>query len=159
MDSTDIKILDYLQTDATMTAKELAAKLSLSPTPVYDRIRKLEKAGIIKGYVALLDAELLNQGLVVIMNLAMKDHHNDARKKLIQKLLGFVEIIELYHTSGAFDFVVKSRFNDIKQYKDFLVNRVSSLENIANIESQIVLEELKYVTTINLKGEAEKLKR
>lgn len=159
MDSTDIKILDYLQSDATMTAKELAAKLSLSPTPVYDRIRKLEKAGIIKNYVALLDAEILNQGLIVLVNLSMKDHQNDARKKLVQKLLTYSEIIELYHTSGAFDFVVKARFVDIKQYKDFLVNRISSLENISNIESQIVLEEIKYVTTINLKIEAEKLKR
>lgn len=159
MDSIDIKILDFLQTDATMTAKELAAKLSLSPTPVYDRIRKLEKSGIIKKYVALLEADNLNQGLIVLLNLSIKDHHIDARKKLLQKLLSYDEITELYHTSGAFDFVAKARFGEIKQYKEFLVNRISSLENISNIESQIVLEELKCTTAVNLKSLAEKVKR
>lgn len=156
MDATDLKILDYLQNDATMTAKELASKLSLSPTPVYDRIRKLEKLGIIKQYVAILDAELLDKSLIVFLNLTIKEHHMEARKNLLQKLIELKDVTELYHTSGTYDFVAKVRFSNVKEYKDFLVNHIASIDNISDIESQIVLEEIKHSTKINLTQELKK---
>ena len=156
MDATDIKILDYLQSDATLTAKELASKLSLSPTPVYDRIRKLEKKGIIKQYVALLDAELLDKSLIVFLNLTIKEHHMEARSNLLRKLTELKDVTELYHTSGTYDFLAKVRFSNIKEYKDFLINQVASIENISDIESQIVLEEIKHSTRVNLVAEVKK---
>ena len=156
MDSIDIKILDFLQTDATLTAKELASKLSLSPTPVYDRIRKLEKKGIIKQYVALLDAELLDKSLIVFLNLTIKEHHMEARNKLLKKLTDLKDVTELYHTSGTYDFLAKVRFSNIKEYKDFLINHIASIENISDIESQIVLEEIKHSTKVNLANEMKK---
>ena len=156
MDAIDIKILDFLQTDATLTAKELASKLSLSPTPVYDRIRKLEKKGIIKQYVALLDAELLDKSLIVFLNLTIKEHHMEARNKLLKKLTDLKDVTELYHTSGTYDFLAKVRFSNIKEYKDFLINHIASIENISDIESQIVLEEIKHSTKVNLTNEMKK---
>lgn len=156
MDAIDIKILDFLQTDATLTAKELASKLSLSPTPVYDRIRKLEKKGIIKQYVALLDAELLDKSLIVFLNLTIKEHHMEARNKLLKKLTDLKDVTELYHTSGTYDFLAKVRFSNIKEYKDFLINHIASIENISDIESQIVLEEIKHSTKVNLANEMKK---
>ena len=156
MDSIDIKILDFLQTDATLTAKELASKLSLSPTPVYDRIRKLEKKGIIKQYVALLDAELLDKSLIVFLNLTIKEHNMEARNKLLKKLTDLKDVTELYHTSGTYDFLAKVRFSNIKEYKDFLINHIASIENISDIESQIVLEEIKHSTKVNLANEMKK---
>jgi len=156
MDAIDIKILDFLQTDATLTAKELASKLSLSPTPVYDRIRKLEKKGIIKQYVAILDAELLNKSLIVFLNLTIKEHQMEARNKLLKKLTDLKDVTELYHTSGTYDFLAKVRFSNIKEYKDFLINHVASIENISDIESQIVLEEIKHSTKVNLTNELKK---
>jgi len=156
MDSIDIKILDFLQTDATLTAKELASKLSLSPTPVYDRIRKLEKKGIIKQYVALLDAELLEKSLIVFLNLTIKEHNMEARNKLLKKLTDLKDVTELYHTSGTYDFLAKVRFSNIKEYKDFLINHIASIENISDIESQIVLEEIKHSTKVNLANEMKK---
>jgi DNA-binding Lrp family transcriptional regulator len=156
MDATDIKILDYLQSDATLTAKELASKLSLSPTPVYDRIRKLEKKGIIKQYVALLDAELLDKSLIVFLNLTIKEHQMEARTNLLRKLTELKDVTELYHTSGTYDFLAKVRFSNIKEYKDFLINQVASIENISDIESQIVLEEIKHSTKVNLGAEIKK---
>ena len=74
MDNFDRKILDFLQKNAKLTAKEMADKISLSQTPVYERIKKLEKSGIIKAYVAILDAEVLGKGFVVFMNITIKDH-------------------------------------------------------------------------------------
>jgi len=151
MDQIDLKILEHLQTDAKITAKDLASRLSLSATPIYERIRKLEKQGIIKRYVAILDPEMLGRSLVVFLNLTIKEHNMEARNKLLKKLTDMDEITELYHTSGTYDFVAKVRFSNIKEYKEFLVNKVASVENISDIESHIVLEEIKYGTQLNLK--------
>ena len=150
MDTIDRQILDFLQNDAMMTAKEMAAKLSLTPTPIYERIKKLEKKGIIKSYVALLDAEKLGKTLTVFMNFTIKEHHVNLRRKFLEQMLSLNEVVELYHTSGTFDFLAKVRFSNIKEYRDFLVNKVSTIENISDIDSQIVLEELKCSTTLCL---------
>ncbi|MBI3134020.1 MAG: Lrp/AsnC family transcriptional regulator [Bacteroidetes bacterium] len=151
MDQIDLKILEYLQTDAKITAKDLASRLSLSATPVYERIRKLEKQGIIKRYVAILDPDMLDKSLVVFLNLTIKEHNLEARSKLLRKLTDLDEITELYHTSGTYDFVAKVRFANVKEYKEFLVNKVAAIENISDIESHIVLEEIKHSTQVNLK--------
>lgn len=146
-----MNILDLLQRDAKITAKDLSARLSLSVTPIYERIRKLEKSGIIKQYVAILDPEKVDKSLVVFLNLTIKEHNMEARTNLLNRLTALDEISELYHTSGTYDFVAKVRFSTIKEYKDFLVNQVASIENIADIESHIVLEEIKHSTRINLR--------
>jgi DNA-binding Lrp family transcriptional regulator len=150
MDSTDKTILNILQENALMTAKELAEKLSITSSPIYGRIRKLQDAGIIKQYVALLDANLLNKSIIVFMNITIKDHHSDKRNEFVAQMEKLEAVMEFYHTSGSFDFLAKVRFSDIKSFRDFLVNDVASIYNISDIESQIVLEEIKYSTKIIL---------
>ncbi|MFQ3340380.1 MAG: DNA-binding Lrp family transcriptional regulator [Flavobacteriaceae bacterium] len=150
MDNVDRKILEILQENAMITAKELAQKLSLTTTPIYERIKKLQKSGIIKQYVALLDANLLGKSILVFMNITIKDHHSDKRNEFVKQIKKLDSVIEFYHTSGSFDFLAKVRFSDIKTFRDFLVNDVASIYNISDIESQIVLEEIKYSTKIIL---------
>lgn len=150
MNAIDLKILDMLQEDSGKTAKEMAAELSLTTTPVYERIKKLEKAGFIKKYVALLNTDLLNKNIIVFMNITIKDHHKEARDKFVQSIEALDEVSEFYHTSGSFDFLAKVRFANIKDYRDFLVNEVTAIRNISDIDSQIVLEEIKYSTKISL---------
>ena len=150
MDSYDIKILDFLQKNAKLTAKEMAAELALSQTPIYERIKKLEKMGVIKDYVAILDGDIVNKGLIVFMNITIKEHDHNSRKKFIDKISELKDVSELYHTSGAYDFLAKVRFASVKEYRDFLVNHIAIVENISDIDSQIVLEEIKASTYINL---------
>lgn len=150
MDSIDTKILEILQTDAMKTAKEMASELSLTTTPIYERIKKLENTGLIKQYVALLDADLVGKNLIVFMNITVKDHQAERRNEFVQQMESLDAVSEFYHTSGSFDFLVKVRFNNIKEYRDFLINDVSSIRNISDIDSQIVLEEIKYSTRIVL---------
>lgn len=150
MDNTDKKILEILQGNALITAKELAEKLSLTTTPIYERIKKLQKTGIIKKYVALLDADLLNKNILVFMNITIKDHHSEKREQFVKQMERLEEVLEFYHTSGSFDFLVKVRFSNIKSFRNFLVNEVASIPNISDIDSQIVLEEIKYSTKISL---------
>ena len=150
MDEFDKKILDFLQKNAKLTAKEMSSKLALSQTPIYERIKKLEKMGIIKDYVALLDGEVINKGFVVFMNITIKEQNNTSRKKFIDSLSKIKEVSELYNTSGSYDFLAKVRFANVKEYREFLVNQITVLENISDIASQIVLEEIKYSTCIQL---------
>lgn len=150
MNAVDLKILNMLQENSGRTAKEMAAELSLTTTPVYERIKKLEKAGFIKRYVALLNTDLLNKQIIVFMNITIKDHHKEARDEFVRSLEALDEVSEFYHTSGSFDFLAKVRFANIKVYRDFLVNKVAAIRNISDIDSQIVLEEIKYSTKISL---------
>lgn len=150
MDAIDKRILEILQTDAMKTAKEMASELALTTTPIYERIKKLEKAGFIKQYVALLDADLLGKNIIVFMNITIRDHHVEKRNEFVDQLKNLESVVELYHTSGTYDFLAKVRFSNIKEYKEFLLNDVASIYNISDIDSQIVLEEIKYTTKIIL---------
>jgi DNA-binding Lrp family transcriptional regulator len=142
LDEVDVKILEILQDDCTITAKELGGILKLSPTPVYERIKKLEKSGIIKKYVALVDAIKLNKKFTVFINMTIQSHTKVARNNFLKELSKLNEIAELYHTSGAHDFVAKAKFEDVADYRAFLVNQISAIPNISDIDSQIVLEEV-----------------
>lgn len=148
LDDIDRQILEILQENAMATAKEMAYKLSLTTTPIYERIKKLQKTGIIKQYVALLDADILGKSILVFMNITIKDHHSEKRNEFVREMGKLEAVTEFYHTSGSFDFLVKVRFSDIKSFRNFLVNKIASIHNIGDIESQIVLEEIKFSTKI-----------
>lgn len=149
IDLIDRKILDFLQKDAKLTAKEMAAKLSLTPTPIYERIKKMERSGIIKSYVAILNEDMVNRSLTVFLNITIKEHQNDYRQKFIDDISVLPDIVELYHTSGTYDFLAKVRFESIKEYRNFLVNELTAIQNIGDIDSQIVLDNIKCSTVIN----------
>jgi len=150
MDDYDKRILEFLQKNAKITVKEIAFELALSQTPIYERIKKLEKIGVIKDYVAILDGDIVNKGLIVFMNITIKEQAYDKRKFFIEAISSIKDVSELYHTSGKFDFLVKARFANIKEYRDFLVNKIAVIDNIKEIDSQIVLKEIKASTSINL---------
>lgn len=150
MDAIDIKILDMLQEDASKTVKDMAKELALTTTPVYERIKKMEKSGLIKQYVALLNTEMLNKNIIVFMNITIKEHYKEARDTFIENMQNLSEVTEFYYTSGSFDFLAKVRFSNIKEYRDFLVNKVTGIRGISDIDSQIVLEEIKYSTKVTL---------
>ncbi|MGB1508296.1 MAG: Lrp/AsnC family transcriptional regulator [Crocinitomicaceae bacterium] len=153
IDPIDIKILEKLQNNAMVTAKELASEMSLTTTPIYERIKKLQNSGIIKKYVALLDADLIGKSITVFINITIKDHHSTKRDEFVIQMKKLSAVMEFYHTSGSFDFLAKVRFSNIQEFRNFLVNELSSIYNISDIESQIVLEEIKYSTRIILDKE------
>lgn len=153
IDPIDIKILEKLQSNAMVTAKELASEMSLTTTPIYERIKKLQNSGIIKKYVALLDADLIGKSITVFINITIKDHHSTKRDEFVIQMKKLSAVMEFYHTSGSFDFLAKVRFSNVQEFRNFLVNELSSIYNISDIESQIVLEEIKYSTRIILDKE------
>lgn len=139
LDATDLAILRELQKQARITVKELAAKVNLSPTPVHERMRRLERSGIIRQYVALLDRAKLGRGLMVICYLSLRQHNKEAGSRFIASILDMNEVQECLTISGEFDFMLKVLVHDMDAYYDFHVNKLSALENVAQVQSVFVM--------------------
>lgn len=148
LDAIDLQILKLLQEDGKRTAKQLAEEIGLTQTPVYERVKKLEKSGVIDKYVAILDPSAIQKDTVIFLSISLNDHSKTPRKKLLDALKRLPQLCEIYHTSGAHDFLAKVRVKDIQAYRDFLVQSIGTLDNIKDITSHIVLDELKSETAV-----------
>jgi Lrp/AsnC family transcriptional regulator, leucine-responsive regulatory protein len=146
LDSTDRAILEQLQKNALLTTKELASRLNLTYTPIYERVRKLEKEGIIKKYVALVDREKIGKNLMAFCNVSLKEHAREAGEKFVRTVVQFPEVMECHNISGEYDFMLKVVVNDMPEYQRFLMNSLASLDNIGSTHSIFVMSEIKYET-------------
>lgn len=142
-DRTDLDLLNFLQNDAKLSVKSLAEKVNLSPTPVYERIKKLEKEGYIKKYIAILDKEKLGKGLIVFCNVSLKEHTKDIGTQFIKDIMLVDEITECYNISGDYDFLLKILVKDMKHYQDFVINVLGDINNIGSVHSRFVIGEIK----------------
>ena len=149
IDQTDKEILKHLQEDALLTTKELASRLNLSATPVYERVRRLEKDGYIKKYVALVDREKIEKDLMVFCSIRLKEHAQEAGAKFVQEIVQLNEVNECYNISGDYDFILKIIVKDMREYQSFLMNKLASLENIGSTHSIFVMSEIKNDTALN----------
>ncbi len=143
LDATDIFILRLLQQNARMTVKEIADHVHLSTTPVHERIKWLERSGVIKQYAALVDQTKVKKGLMVICYVSLKAHSKTAGAKFIKHINELNEVIECYNISGEFDFMLKVVAENMDAYYDFHVNKLSQSENIGNVQSVFVMGVLK----------------
>ncbi|MFG6686108.1 Lrp/AsnC family transcriptional regulator [Mariniflexile sp. HNIBRBA6329] len=143
IDEIDIRLLKLLQSRSNFTTKELAAKVNLSTTPVFERVKKLEKGGYIKNYVAVLDAEKLNRGLMVFCNIRLKEHTREIGNQFVKDILSLEEVTECYNISGDYDFFLKILVSDMKSYQNFVLNHLGSLQNIGSAHSTFVMGEIK----------------
>lgn len=142
-DQTDKDILMYLQEDAKLTTKELAGRLNLSPTPVYERVKRLENEGVIKKYVALVDREKVGKDLMVLCNIRLKEHEQMAGARFVKQIIELPEVVECLNISGDYDFLIKVVVNDMREYQSFIMNKLASLENIGSTQSIFVMGEIK----------------
>ena len=143
LDKTDISILRLLQQNARITVKEIADKVHLSTTPVHERIKWLERSGVIKQYAALIDHAKVKKGLMVICYVSLKEHSKNAGTKFIKHINELPEVIECYNISGEFDFMMKVVAENMDDYYNFHVNKLSQSENIGNVQSVFVMGVLK----------------
>jgi len=152
LDKTDKAILDILQDNSRMTIKEIARQLHLSTTPVFDRMKKLEKNGVIKKYVALVDGKKLGSQLIVFVNISISKHGKDALNAFVKAITKFPEVLECHHISGDADFLLKLVLKDIAAYNDFIMEKMSIIQNIGKVESRFSLSERKATTAIPING-------
>ena len=143
LDETDMHILSLLQEDAQLTNKQLAAKIHLSPTPTFERVKRLEREGYIRRYIAILDAEKINRGFMAFCNVSMKQHSYENSQRIMQAVQQIPEIVECYNISGDYDFMLKIYVSDMKAYQDFVLRILGELDCIGSLNSFFVLGEVK----------------
>lgn len=148
LDKIDRKILAILQENAKLTTKEIAAQLSMTTTPIYERIKRLEKRNYILGYVALVDRKKVERGLMSFVSISLKEHSKKALLKFEREIIKFPKVVECYHIAGRYDFLLKIMVKDMQDYHDFTYNRMATIENVAHVQTDFVINDLKYSTVI-----------
>jgi Lrp/AsnC family transcriptional regulator, leucine-responsive regulatory protein len=143
LDDIDMQIMRVLQDNSRLTTKELAAKVHLSATPVYERMKRLEREGYIKKYIAVLDVDKLNQGFIVYCNAKLKKLNREIVNEFIETIKAIPEVTECYNTSGRFDYMLKIHAKDMKSYQDFVFNKLGAIECLSSWESTFVMSEVK----------------
>ena len=150
LDETDLQILKILQKNAKLTTKELADAVHLTPTPVFERQKRLERQGYIKRYSAILDPEKLGQGLLVFCKVKLKQINHEIADAFVRRIQRIPEVTECYNTSGSYDYLLKVRARDMKQYQEFVLTKLGDIESLGSLESTFVMSEVKQTYGINL---------
>ncbi len=143
LDALDMQILKLLQENARMTVREISERIHLSTTPVYERIKRMERADIIQQYTTILNADKVKKGLMVICYVSLREHSKLSGSKFIKAVQKMNEVIECYNISGQYDFMLKVVAENMNDYYSFHVNKLSEIENIGHIESTFVMGVLK----------------
>ena len=117
LDSVDISILRHLQQDARLTIKEISREVNLSSTPVFERIKRMEREGFIKRYVTILDAEKMHKGFVVFCSVKLSPLNKKVAQEFCNTIKEIPEVTECYNISGRFDYLLKVHSPDMKYYQ------------------------------------------
>lgn len=150
LDDIDLKILRTMQEDARLTIKELASKVNLSTTPAFERLKKLERDGFIRKYIAILDAEKLNLGFEVFCSVKLKQMSTSVANNFVSVIKDIPQVVECYNISGEFDYLLKIRASDMKTYNDFIINVLGAIDSIGSIHSSFVMNEIKHSYGLNV---------
>lgn len=144
LDKVDLQILRTLQENTRLTTKELAAQVSLSSTPVFERLKRLEREGYIKKYIAVLDADKLNQGFVVFCNVKLRRMNKDIAMEFTRIIQNIPEVTECYNISGSYDYLLKIHAPNMKYYQEFIINVLGTIDSLGSLESMFVIDEVKH---------------
>lgn len=152
LDDIDIHILQELQQDGRLTNAEIARRVNLSPPAVHTRIRHLEETGIIQQYTALLNAEQVGYDLMCLVSISLQTHQFELIEQFREVIRRKPEVLECYHITGEFDYILKVAIKNRKDLERFVVEELTPLEGISKIYTSIVLTQVKYQTALPLKA-------
>lgn len=150
LDAIDKKLLALLQDDCKQTTKTLSLKLNLSVTAVYERIRKLERIGVIEKYVALVKKEAVNKSFEAFCHIKLLQHSQDYVIEFEKEVTQLDEVVSCYHISGDYDYLLKVIVSDMEAFREFMVNKLTSINHIGSTHSMFVINEVKYTTSISI---------
>ena len=143
LDKTDLQLLKILQENGRISIKELAQRVHLSPTPVFDRVRRLESTGVIERYTAVLNAAKLGQGFIVFCSVRLRRMGKDIAHDFVERVKDIPEVAECYNISGEFDYLLKIYAPDMQYYNEFCINVLGTIESLCSIQSSFVMNPIK----------------
>jgi Lrp/AsnC family leucine-responsive transcriptional regulator len=152
IDNTDVKILNILQRNGRITNSALAKQIKISPPPTLERVKKLEKNGVIKKFVALLDPTALGIGTHTFVEVSLRGHTKENVTQFIGAAQAMDEIMECHHVTGDADFLLKIAVRDIPSYEDLVLHKLTTLPHVSNLKTMVVLSTFKDETAYNLEG-------
>ena len=150
LDAVDKRLLGLLQNNSNINVKEISADLKLTKTPIYERIRRYEKVGLVKKYVAVLDVNKIENLMVVFCSVSLESQKIEGIEEFNQAVEKIPEVIECYLMGGANDFLLKVVVKDLPAYHKFSSGKLAALPNVAQIKSTFVLNEVKRSTVVPL---------
>ena len=150
LDSIDRRILRILEANAKTNAKDIASRLNMTKTPVYERIRKLEKEGYISNYVAILDKAKIESSITVFSFVSLEAQKEQMMDEFAHNIKQYNEVVECFVVGGEFDFLLKIIVKDLDAYFKFSKDKVASLPHIGTVKSAFVLNETKSTTAFPL---------
>lgn len=148
LDETDRGILRYLQEDARLTNAELARRVDLSPPGLQKRIRKLEEAGVIKQYTTLIDREEVGYDMLCFVQVSLARHVPEALNTFKQMLMAMPEVLESYHLTGEYDYLLKVVVRNRKHLEEFILETLTPLPGMDRVRTSLVLSEIKTTTAV-----------
>ncbi len=143
LDATDRKILELLQTNSNITNAQLALEIGLSPAPTLERVKKLENAKVIKSYHAVIDPAAVGLGVSTFVTVSLKGHNKDNIDKFINAIKKIEEVVECHHVTGQADFILRIIAPDIPAYQNLMLEKVSNIEVVDNMQSTVILSTFK----------------
>ncbi|WP_298365864.1 Lrp/AsnC family transcriptional regulator [uncultured Lutibacter sp.] len=150
LDETDKKILTLLQQNSKANIKEIALKIGLTQTPTYERIKRLEKANVIKKYIAVLNKEKVGLHIEVFCQVTLMVHSKELISRFERAINGMQEVVECFHVAGNYDYLLKVIVKDMNSYQFFLKNKLSVLDSVTNVQSTFVMSATKDNSILNL---------
>ena len=147
MDVTDRKILNLLQTDASLTVKQIAEQIPLSVTPCWKRIQKMEEQGLIRARVALLDAKMVNANVTVFVAIKTQHHTIEWIDRFNSEVSQLPEVMEIYRMSGDIDYLLRVVVSSIEAYDQFYKTLIQRID-LSNVTSSFAMEQMKYTTAL-----------
>ena len=148
LDKMDKKLVSLLQEDCKKTTKQYADALNLSKTAVYERIRRLERNGVITNYVALVDKEKVQRNFTVLCHIRLAQHIKENVLRFEREVLKLEEVSECFHVSGDYDYILKIHVENMSKYREFMVTKLTAINNIGSTQSSFVINEVKSNTAI-----------
>lgn len=150
IDSVDLKILNELQADASLSNVELARRVRLSPSPCLARVRALEAQGLIRKYVALLDAQRLGLHLNVFISISLKQQSREALQAFEDCICAREEVMECYLMTGDADYLIRVAIADMPALERFILEQLSPIAQVEKIRSSFALKQVRYKTALPL---------
>jgi DNA-binding Lrp family transcriptional regulator len=151
IDAIDKRIIHQLQQNGKETIKEIADLLGMSTTPVFERIKKLERDGFIEGYTAIVNKEKMGFQLVAFCTVSLESHHTEFINQFESDIKSLPEVMECYHIAGLFDYLLKIYSRDMVDYQNFITQKLASISNIGRVQSSFIMTEVKNEKTMPLK--------
>jgi len=150
LDQIDYKLIELLQQNCKQTTKELAIQLDLSTTAIHERIKKLEQQKIITDYIAVINKDKINRSFLAVAHIKIKSHSKDAILQFEKKIHQIPEVLECFHVSGEYDYILKIGVKDMEAYRELMLSKLTTMEEVQSSHSMFVIKEVKNLKTYQI---------